>query len=421
MANTSSPAPAQASGANTLQLAEAIFSQLPLCAQAAATQGVSTSTCGLDAACLCNDDTFLSLLEAAVEAGCSAADGQKTLALADQLCTAADPSMNDSRAPVVIGIIVTIMTLASVSVVARIYSRKLSGIKLSWDDYLIMVALVFTLGLNAAVLYGVHLGLGKHIVTLSLTQITDFAQTYWATQLIFACASNTIKISILAFYLRIFPSRRFRNAAIIVGAFVVAGWISLIFSVVFSCHPVQYYWDKSISGGSCININTLSYGITGAGFITDLMVLLLPLPSLWKLQMQSPRKVAIIGIFILGGFVCVAAIVRLPLLLSMNQSDLTWTAVEAGLWINTECNLGIVCACLPIMRPLFRAVSPMVSLRSYLWKYSRGTSRTGSTRDPRSTSTDMIVSVEGYSDSQKERSIELQSQRWRTADVKNGW
>ena len=68
----------------------------------------------------------------------------ETLALADQLCTAADPSMNDSRAPVVIGIIVTIMTLASVSVVARIYSRKLSGIKLSWDDYLIMVALVIS-------------------------------------------------------------------------------------------------------------------------------------------------------------------------------------------------------------------------------------------------------------------------------------
>jgi len=193
----------------------------------------------------------------------------------------------------------------------------------------------------------------------------------------------------------------------------------LIFAIIFSCHPVQYYWDKSIPGGTCININSLSYGITGAGFITDLMVLLLPLPSLWNLQMQSSRKLAIMGIFVLGGFCCVAAIIRLPLLLSMNQSDLTWTAVEAGLWINVECNLGIVCACLPVMKPLFRAISPMTSLRSYLWKYSRGTSRTGSTRDPRGTSTDKIVSNDAHGDFHKDESIELQGQRWHAVDIKH--
>ena len=34
------------------------------------------------------------------------------------------------------------MALAIVSVVARIFSRKISGMKLSWDDYLILLALV---------------------------------------------------------------------------------------------------------------------------------------------------------------------------------------------------------------------------------------------------------------------------------------
>ena len=52
----------------------------------------------------------------------------------------------------------------------------------------------------------------------------------------------------------------------------------------------------------------------------------------------------------------------------------------------------------------------MVSIRSYIWKYSRGTSRTGSTRDPRGTSMDKIVSVEAYGDPYKNRSIELQNQ-----------
>ena len=74
-----------------------------------------------------------------------------------------------------------------------------------------------------------------------------------------------------------------------------------MFSVIFACVPISYYWDKSIAGGHCININYLGYGITGAGFLTDLLIWLLPVPWLWSLQMKLPRKLAVIGIFLLGG------------------------------------------------------------------------------------------------------------------------
>ena len=33
--------------------------------------------------------------------------------------------------------------------------------------------------------------------------------------------------------------------------------------------------------------------------------------------------------------------------------NLVGTIVNAGIWINVECNIGIVSACLPIMRPIF--------------------------------------------------------------------
>ena len=95
---------------------------------------------------------------------------------------------------------------------------------------------------------------------------------------------------------------------------------------------------------------------------------------------------------------------------SIDRNFTLGTVVEAGLWINIECNLGIVCACLPIMRPLFRAISPMASVRSYLWKYSRGTSRTASTREPRGSSFDNIVSSEPYAGFRKDESMELESQ-----------
>ena len=110
-----------------------------------------------------------------------------------------------------------------------------------------------------------------------------------------------VKISILLLYHRIFPSTGFRKAFLVIGGINVALWISHMVSVVFACVPVAYYWNKKLPNGHCINLNTFAYGITGANFVTDILIWLLPIPWLWSLQMKLPRKLAVIGIFLLGG------------------------------------------------------------------------------------------------------------------------
>ena len=52
----------------------------------------------------------------------------------------------------------------------------------------------------------------------------------------------------------------------------------------------------------------------------------------------------------------------------------------------------------------------MDSLRSYLSKHSRGTSRSSSTGNTRGTSTDRIVSVKAYGDSYKAENVGSQGQ-----------
>ena len=148
------------------------------------------------------------------------------------------------------------------------------------------------------------------------------------------------KLSILCFYHRIFPSVKFNRVVICVSALVIAWCLALVLCVIFTCKPVQYLWDKSIPGGSCININYQAYGITAASFLTDLVILLLPLRPLFGLQMQLSRKMSIAGIFLLGGLyvtsnlmstcltsysVCLSAIIRLPLLFKLDEADPTCT------------------------------------------------------------------------------------------------
>lgn len=110
-----------------------------------------------------------------------------------------------------------------------------------------------------------------------------------------------MKLSILLLYYRIFPSTGFKKAFILVGGLNVALWIAQMFSIIFICTPTSYFWDRSIPNGHCFDINTFAYGITGANFGIDLMIWLLPLPWLWTLQMKVSKKLAVIGLFLLGG------------------------------------------------------------------------------------------------------------------------
>lgn len=51
--------------------------------------------------------------------------------------------------------------------------------------------------------------------------------------------------------------------------------------------------------------------------------------------------------------VFIASIIRVTKFEQLNIEDITYTNVSIGIWTVTEQSLGIICACLPTLRPLF--------------------------------------------------------------------
>ena len=127
------------------------------------------------------------------------------------------------------------------------------------------------------------------------------AQAFFATSIAFAFSITALKLSVLFFYVRIFPQRQFRIICILVGIVCIAWFIAYILLFFFTCIPFAYYWDKSIPGGHCMNENHIGYyGTTPPDILTNIVLLVLPIPYLWKLQMRKAKKIAITAIFVLG-------------------------------------------------------------------------------------------------------------------------
>ena len=129
-------------------------------------------------------------------------------------------------------------------------------------------------------------GFGRHLITLSYEQTVSFSKVYWAIQILFPITMSFAKVSMLFLYRRIFPSRGFNITLYVVGAVILVWCLASVLAIIFICHPVQFFWDKTIPNGHCGNDFGILYGIAGPNIATDIAVLILPMPILWKLQMR---------------------------------------------------------------------------------------------------------------------------------------
>jgi hypothetical protein len=106
------------------------------------------------------------------------------------------------------------------------------------------------------------------------------------------------------------------------------------------------------------------------------MIALLPVKSIWGLQIPNRQKIALVGILTIGWFVCLVSILRLHalIILSHHPKDRTYYSATAAYWSSIEMNLGIVCACLPALKPLIVRIIPGFSTRGSSRGYEVGLS-----------------------------------------------
>ncbi|KAL8756077.1 MAG: hypothetical protein Q9184_004616 [Pyrenodesmia sp. 2 TL-2023] len=261
----------------------------------------------------------------------------------------------------------TMIILPSIAVVLRLVCRRHLKAQISHDDIAIIVSLVLCWGVCVMLVLCAHYGSGRHTILNPIPDVVRYIQMMYAVELTYCVLITTTKLSILLFYRRVFmnqtTSLRFRVAwyAIMVWTFL---WgISTFFAAAFQCNPPSYYWSKYTrkTHGSCLNLTVLLVVTASTNIVTDVALLILPMPVVWNSKIEPSQKFAVTGIFLLGGFVCIASIIRAPYLTSVVTVDPQWTAVNASIWSIIEPGVGIICASLPSMGPILRKAFPIDS------------------------------------------------------------
>ncbi|KAF4546679.1 Integral membrane protein [Lasiodiplodia theobromae] len=250
--------------------------------------------------------------------------------------------------------------VAAVFVGLRIYTRFCISRHPGWDDSMVVIALLFAIILCPIYVQQLKYGLGEHIDEIPPQKLGNQMHWFWVSTWIYLTGVAFAKISILVQYIRVFVGRKTVMASWATVAFIVTCCLVCFFGGVFACTPVEKFWNPTVPG-KCIDYLAIWYLHCSMAIATDLAIVIIPLPTIFNMNLESKKKWSLAFTFALGGFGCVTSIIRLYYLYFLTHTrDVTHYNPIPAMWSAVELAVVIVCACLITLHPLLvRALSPL--------------------------------------------------------------
>ncbi|PUU81713.1 hypothetical protein B9Z19DRAFT_1121852 [Tuber borchii] len=188
----------------------------------------------------------------------------------------------------------------------------------------------------------------------------------WGSSFTYNLQTMFAKLSVLVFYRRVLGNHGwFRLGVDVTIGFVVLLGIASELVLFVNCRPLRYSWDKTIPDGYCWDIVLWYYINAGMNIALDVVITGLPLSPLFQLQISKRQKIALCGIFSLGGLVCAIGVFRVFQLPALhNSKDISWDLTNAMIWYFVEAALIVIAASGPALRPFFHCYMPTLIGRS---------------------------------------------------------
>ncbi|KAI1074786.1 hypothetical protein F5B20DRAFT_562351 [Whalleya microplaca] len=297
----------------------------------------------------------------------------------------------------------SILALIATSYVAlRFWSRRLTGLSLGLDDYLVLAALVFHHACFASnIVYAEQGGVGGDIRLITMEDpgsIVILYKSLLAIEVFYGLSSPTVKLSTLAFYCRIFPTRTVKLGSAILASLCIGWAISIEIVNFIQCRPLQALWDRELQllpSTRCLDKILFFLGNATSNCVIDFATLTFPIHEVVKLHTSWSKKVGICAIFLIGGIAFAASLtltISLAVAYSHSTTNFTQQMTVPGIASVIEIYLAIIGTCTPTLIPVYRRLRYGDASRSTnansKWKHSRNIITIGQMSNRRNLHTD---------------------------------
>ncbi|KAK4150341.1 hypothetical protein C8A00DRAFT_18110 [Chaetomidium leptoderma] len=174
-------------------------------------------------------------------------------------------------------------------------------------------------------------------------------------------------LSILLQYARVSVMPSDKRLCHVLIAVLCTGYLVFIVLRMVRCIPFHAQWTPGIPGARCdiYNNTWFMFASQGWNMVMDFVILLTPLYILRHSNAPLRQRVLIGVVLAFGGSACIISIIRLHTLYpSTTSADPSWDKVPSAIYGLVETNVGISCASVVTLRPLFHCVHRSLSKKA---------------------------------------------------------
>ncbi|KAH9906754.1 hypothetical protein F4778DRAFT_594839 [Xylariomycetidae sp. FL2044] len=279
-------------------------------------------------------------------------------------------SSNDDKLPHLLYALSIVFSVLPIIIVAlRFQVKTKSNPRIFWDDWMILLALVSCVVYAVFVIIGVAAGgLGRPLKRDSTgepiygDEFFIFQRVSYVTNAVQMLSLGPTKLAVLLLYRRIFGTERRAFSAVSLALMVlVAVWtVAFFFTNIFTYTPISDMWTKppGQAHATFAQATQMYDAQCFADMALDVVIITLPLPQIWRLQMSVRLKMQISGVFLLGLITIGASVARAVVQYGVAEEfdtgnpDQTYYLCPGIYWALIESSVGITAASLPLLRPV---------------------------------------------------------------------
>ncbi|KAI8965446.1 hypothetical protein F5Y11DRAFT_344606 [Daldinia sp. FL1419] len=270
--------------------------------------------------------------------------------------------------PALLAVAWLVASISILVVALRFYVRIGITRRFGVDDGLIILTLLCLVGNAGFLTVAVSWGLGKHndALTSDIERVHSIKWMYICEFFaIFGPLFGRISFALLLSSI-IPPSRPTRIFLwALIGIHTVTDVATIIICLA-QCQPFSGYWDKSIVS-YCWPVTiqqSMAYIQGSLGSAVDLALAILPCSLFWNLNMHWKQKAYLSTVMGFGVFAMAASIAKTIELSTLSKPDASYHTAKLAICWTLECQLVLLSASIPVVRPLFKTPRPFSRSRS---------------------------------------------------------
>ncbi|RGP73804.1 hypothetical protein FSPOR_1498 [Fusarium sporotrichioides] len=184
------------------------------------------------------------------------------------------------------------------------------------------------------ILRKLELETGVHTWEIPLAKFNTGNQLSFVVPILYAVCTAFSKMALALFYRKLSPQRWWRWSVYGV-LFLVAGYnLTITLVILFGCVPFEKSWDHTMLEGTCVNRPAVYTCTAGLGILSDLILLVMPLPMVLRSQIPRRQKAGLVVLFAIGSATLVTSVIRLVLLIPIfGAVDVSWIISGAMVWV----------------------------------------------------------------------------------------